>query len=159
MDFLSKYDASIECRKRKVIFQPEAEPTFEFMGEPRKETKEFLSALKAQKMLDRGCTGFLAHVVDTSQAEDQKREDIRVVCNYPEVFLEELLGLAPDREVEFEIELIPSTKPFSKASYRMALAELKELQEQLRELLNKELIRPSNSPWGASILLDGLYLR
>ena len=62
---------------------------FEFIGEQRKGTKKFLTSLRAQKMLDSGCTGFLAHVVDTSQAEDQKLEDVRVVWNYPEVFPDE----------------------------------------------------------------------
>ena len=103
-------------------------------------------------MLDKGCTGFLAHVVDTSQTKDQKLEDVRVVCNYPEVFPDELPGLAPDREIEFEIELIPGTKPISKSPYRRAPAELKELQGQLLELLDKGLIRPSHSPWGAPVL-------
>ncbi|XP_042437167.1 uncharacterized protein LOC122023145 [Zingiber officinale] len=84
MDFLSKYGASIECRNRKVVFRLESEPMFEFIGEPRKGTKEFLSAIKAQKMLNSGCTGFLACVVDTSQAENQKLEDVKIVCNYPE---------------------------------------------------------------------------
>ena len=103
-------------------------------------------------MLDKGCTGFLAHVVDTKQTGSQKLEEVRVVCNYPEVFPDELPGLAPDREIEFTIEVVPGTKPISKAPYRMTPIELKELQEQLRELLNKGLIRPSHSPWGAPIL-------
>ncbi|XP_074562798.1 uncharacterized protein LOC141819374, partial [Curcuma longa] len=149
MDFLSKYGASIECRKRRVVFQPEAESMFEFIGEPKRRTGKFLSALKAQKMLSKGYTGFLAYVVNTTQEKDQKLEEVRVVCNYPEVFPDELPGLAPDREVEFEIELIPGTNPISKAPYRMAPAELKELQVQLQELLDKGFIRPSHSPWGA----------
>ena len=88
-----------------------------------------MSSIKAQRMLDKGCMGFLAHVVDTNQVKDPKLEDVRVVCNYPKVFPDELPGLAPDREIEFGIELIPGTQPISKAPYRMAPAELKELQE------------------------------
>ncbi|WP_262708580.1 hypothetical protein, partial [Arcticibacter tournemirensis] len=78
MDFLSKYDASIECRKRRVVFQPEAEVKFEFIGEPKKRTKKFLSAIKAQKMLVKGCTGYLAHIVDTEQDRGQNLEEVRV---------------------------------------------------------------------------------
>ncbi|XP_042467063.1 uncharacterized protein LOC122050201 [Zingiber officinale] len=96
MDFLSKYGASIECGRRRVVFRPEAEPTFEFIGENKKEVKKFLSALKAQKMLDSGYTGFLAHVIDINQKREVKPEDVKVVCNYPEVFPDELPGLAPD---------------------------------------------------------------
>ena len=44
------------------------------------------------------------------------------------------------------------TSPISKAPYRMALTELKELKEQLQELLEKGFIRPSASPWGAPVL-------
>ncbi|XP_074559874.1 uncharacterized protein LOC141815910, partial [Curcuma longa] len=75
MDFLTKYGASIECRKRRVVFQPEAESMFEFIGEPKRRTGRFLSALKAQKMLDKGYTGFLAYVIDTTQVKERKLED------------------------------------------------------------------------------------
>ncbi|KAL4025986.1 hypothetical protein IC575_014392 [Cucumis melo] len=75
-----------------------------------------------------------------------------VVRDYPDVFLEELPGLPPYREIEFAIELEPGTVPISRALYRMALAELKELKVQLQELLDKGFIRPSVSPWGAPVL-------
>ncbi|GKC18919.1 hypothetical protein Tco_1021069 [Tanacetum coccineum] len=60
-----------------------------------------------------------------------------VVQNFPNVFPDELPGLPPEREVEFTIELIPSAQPISKAPYRMALVELKELKDQLQELLER----------------------
>lgn len=69
-----------------------------------------------------------------------------------DVFPEELPGLPPDRAISFEIELLPQTAPVSKAAYRMAPAELKELQTQLQELLERGFIRPSHSPWGAPVL-------
>ena len=65
------------------------------------------------------------------------------------MFLKELNSLPPDREIEFVTEIIPGITPFSKTSYRMAPAELKELKEQLQELLDKNVIRSSFSPWGA----------
>ncbi|KAL5544958.1 hypothetical protein UlMin_008742 [Ulmus minor] len=79
-------------------------------------------------------------------------EGIAVVREFTDVFPEELPGLPPDREVSFEIDLIPGSAPVSKAPYRMAPAELKELQVQLQELLDKGFIRPSHSPWGAPVL-------
>ena len=75
-----------------------------------------------------------------------------VVNEFTSVFPEDLPGLPPDREVTFEIEVLPGTAPISKAPYRMAPAELKELQIQLQELLDKGFIRPSHSPWGAPVL-------
>ena len=80
-------------------------------------------------------------------------EDIPVVCEYPDVFPEELPGMPPDREVEFIIELMPRTAPISKQPYRMPPNELKELKKQLKTLLDKGFIRPSSSPWGCPALL------
>ena len=74
------------------------------------------------------------------------------MTKFPDVFSEDLPGLPPDREVEFTIDLVPSIGPISKAPYRMAPTELKELKEQLQDLLDKGFIRPSASPWGALVL-------
>jgi hypothetical protein len=63
--------------------------------------------------------------------------DIRTVSEYPDVFLEELSGMPPDREIEFIIELVPGTAPIFKRPYRMAANQLAELEEQLQELLDK----------------------
>jgi hypothetical protein len=79
-------------------------------------------------------------------------EDIRIVCEYPDVFLEELPGMPPDRDVEFSIELLPGTAPISKRPYRMDVKDLVELKKQIEELLEKGFIRPSSSPWGAPVL-------
>ena len=65
---------------------------------------------------------------------------------FPGVFPEDLSGLPPDREIEFSIDLLPGSNPISKAPYRMAPAELRELKAQLQELLDKGFIRPSVSP-------------
>ena len=74
--------------------------------------------------------------------------EIAVVRDFPDVFPEELPGMPPDRNVEFVIELVPGTAPISKRPYRMPTEELTELKKQLDELLEKEFIRPSSSPWG-----------
>jgi hypothetical protein len=79
-------------------------------------------------------------------------EKIPMVCDYPDVFPDELPGMPPDRDIEFAIELQPGTAPISKRPYRMPLAELAELKKQLQELLVKGFIRPSTSPWGCPAL-------
>ena len=73
------------------------------------------------------------------------------MSEFLDVFPEELLGLPPEREMKFSIDLLSGTIPISKAPYRMAPAELQELKVQLKELLEKGFIRPSVSPWGAPI--------
>jgi hypothetical protein len=83
---------------------------------------------------------------------DIKLEDIPIVCEYPDVFLDDLPGMPPDRDIEFIIELQPGTAPISKRPYRMPPNELAELKIQLQDLLDKGFIRPSASPWGCSAL-------
>jgi hypothetical protein len=75
-----------------------------------------------------------------------------VVRDFPDVFPEELLGMPPDREVEFVIDLLHGTAPISKRPYMMSVEELKELKKQLTELHEAGYIRPSSSPWGALVL-------
>nr|KYP47522.1 Retrotransposable element Tf2 [Cajanus cajan] len=79
--------------------------------------------------------------------------EIDVVRDFAEVFLDEVPRLPPVREMEFSIELVPGAGPVSVAPYRMAPAELVELKGQLEDLLEKQLVRPSVSPWGAPVLL------
>jgi len=78
--------------------------------------------------------------------------EISVVCEYPDVFSEELPGMPPDRDIEFVIELQPGTAPISRRPYRMTPSELAELKIQLQELQDKGFIRPSTSPWGCPAL-------
>ena len=79
-------------------------------------------------------------------------KNILVVKDFPNVFPEELPGIPPVREINLSIEILPGTAPTSRAPYKMAPTELKELKIQLQELLDKGFIRPSVSPWGASVL-------
>ncbi|KAA3473869.1 Retrotransposon protein [Gossypium australe] len=81
-----------------------------------------------------------------------KCQNVPIVCEFPDVFPEELPGLSPVKEVEFFIYLVPGITPISIAPYRMAPTELKELKAQLQELMDKGFARPSSSPWGALIL-------
>uniref|UniRef100_A0A2N9I829 Reverse transcriptase domain-containing protein n=1 Tax=Fagus sylvatica TaxID=28930 RepID=A0A2N9I829_FAGSY len=107
--------------------------------------------MQAKRLLRKGCKGFLAYALK-SEETTLKTEDISVVKEFPDVFSEDLPGLPPEREVEFTIDLVPGIGPISKAPYRMAPAELKELKEQLQDLLDQGFIRPSASPWGAPVL-------
>ncbi|GJT47242.1 putative reverse transcriptase domain-containing protein [Tanacetum coccineum] len=68
------------------------------------------------------------------------------------LFPEDLSGLPPTRQVEFQIDLIFGVAPVARAPYRLAPSEMKELSDQLLELFEKGFIRPSSSPWGAPFL-------
>jgi hypothetical protein len=84
--------------------------------------------------------------------EEKPLENIKVVCEYPDVFQEELPGMPPDRDIEFSIELLPGTAPISKRPYRMDVKYLVELKKEIEQLLEKGFILPSSSPWGAPVL-------
>ncbi|KAL0557203.1 hypothetical protein IC582_005721 [Cucumis melo] len=151
MDWLAANHASIDCSRKEVTFNPPSRASFKFKGEGSRSLPQVISAIRASKLLSQGTWGILASVVDTREA-DVSLSSEPVVRDYPDVFPEELPGLPPHREVEFAIELEPGTVPISRAPYRMAPAELKELKVQLQELLDKGFIRPSVSPWGAPVL-------
>ncbi|KAL0551590.1 hypothetical protein IC582_010679 [Cucumis melo] len=151
MDWLAANHASIYCSRKEVTFNPPSMASFKFKGGGSKSLPQVISAIRASKLLSQGTWGILASVVDTREV-DVSLSSEPVVRDYPDVFPEELPGLPPHREVEFAIELEPGTVPISRALYRMAPAELKELKVQLQELLDKGFIRPSVSPWGAPVL-------
>ncbi|GJZ85537.1 putative reverse transcriptase domain-containing protein [Tanacetum coccineum] len=98
----------------------------------------------------------------SAKTKEQKKEDIVVVRNFPEVFLDDLSGLPPNREIEFRINLIPGAIPVAKSPYQLAPSEMEELSGQLKELQDKGFIRPSSSPWGAHVLFvkkkDGSFI-
>ncbi|GKE24410.1 putative reverse transcriptase domain-containing protein, partial [Tanacetum coccineum] len=78
--------------------------------------------------------------------------DVPTVRDFPEAFPEDLPGLPPMRQVEFQIDLVPGAAPVARAPYRLAPSELQELSTQLQELSDKGFIRASSSPWGAPVL-------
>ena len=80
-------------------------------------------------------------------------EELQVVCEFPEVFTDEIPDVPPEREVEFAFNLVPGTRPVSMSPYMMFASELSELNKQLEELIEKKFVRPSVSPWGAPVLL------
>ena len=86
--------------------------------------QNLISAITARKMLRRGCQGYLA-VVRNVEADKGAVDRVPVVCEFPDVFPEELLGLPPDREIEFYIDVVPGIDSISMPPYRMAHAELK----------------------------------
>ena len=89
-----------------------------------------ISAMTTQKMLRKGCQGYLAYVVETGK-ERTILDEIPVVREFPNLFPDDIAGLPPERDLEFTIDLIPGTEPISIPPYRMAPVELRELKAQL----------------------------
>jgi hypothetical protein len=123
MDWLKKHHGNISCSDRTVALTNHNGVKVECHPQ----------ALKPEPMV---CS-IQAHTV----------EEVPVVCEYPDVFPDDLPRMPPDRDLEFIIDLVPETAPIAKRPYRMAANELEELKKQLRELQAKGYIRPSSSPW------------
>ena len=145
MDWLTRHRAVVNCYTKEVIFDLPGQTQVVFCGERQAVPSCLISTLTAFRMINEGCQAFLAHVVDRAR-DDKEVSDIPVVCEFPDVFPEDLPGLPPDRETEFTIEVIPGVAPISIPPYRMAPLELQELKKQLQEFLDKGFIRPSVSP-------------
>jgi hypothetical protein len=129
MDWLSKYDGVIQCTRKAVRLTKRDGTAVEFVATVQTDQGSMLNQAKAIAL-----------------------EDIRVVQEYLDVFLEELPGMPPYCDIEFVIELLPGTPPISKRSYRMPVNELVELKKQIAEMQSKGFIHPSSSPWGAPVL-------
>ncbi|GJQ93686.1 putative reverse transcriptase domain-containing protein [Tanacetum coccineum] len=93
---------------------------------------------------------FLTQVTENEPSKKQL-QDVPVICNFLEVFPDDFPGLPPPRQVKFRIEHVSGAAPVARAPYRLAPSELKELSDQLKELLEKGFIRPSSSPWGTPV--------
>ncbi|CAL9019118.1 unnamed protein product, partial [Prunus brigantina] len=151
MDWLEKHRASVDCFRKEVVFRSPGQTEAVFHGERRVLPSCLISAIRAKRLLKKGCVGYLAHIINT-QGSTMNLEDIPVVCEFSDVFPDDLPGLPPQRETEFTIELLPGTNPIHQAPYRMAPAELRELKTQLQELVDLGFIRPSVSSRGAPVL-------
>ncbi|GJV41595.1 putative reverse transcriptase domain-containing protein [Tanacetum coccineum] len=158
MDWLTKYQAVIDCAK-KIVRIPFGSEILIFHGDGSRNKRgtrlNIISCTKAQKYVLQGCHVFLAHITVKETGDKSKKkqlEDVPIVKNFPEVFPEDLPGLPPTRQVEFHIDLVPGAAPVARAPYRLAPSEMKELADQLQELSDKGFIRPSSSPWGAPVL-------
>ena len=134
---------------KRVTLRTQNDDEVIFIGERSNHFSNVISAITARTMVQKGCEAYLAYVIEIEKARPSV-SDIPTVSD--DVFLEELSGLPPHREIEFAIDVVPGSTPTSIIPYRMALLDLKELKFQLQELLEKGFIRPSVSPWGAPVL-------
>ncbi|XP_074318774.1 uncharacterized protein LOC141655603 [Silene latifolia] len=151
MDWLIANHVLIDCHKRIVTISKPTRDKINFQGVKNNEVNRIITLVKTLKLLRQGCEGFLCEVHQIPESEPCV-SNIPVVREFADVFPEEIPGMPPHREVNFTIKLVSGVGPISKAPYRMAPAELKELKDQLDELLEKGYIRPSSSPWGAPVL-------
>nr|GEV04602.1 hypothetical protein [Tanacetum cinerariifolium] len=121
MDWLREYHAVIVCDE-KIVRVPFENETLIFQGK-RNDQKEAEDKLKEKRL-----------------------EDVPIVRDFPEVFSQDILGIPPTQQVEFQIDLVPGAAPVAWVPYQLAPSEMKEIADQLQELYDKGFIRPSSSP-------------
>jgi hypothetical protein len=117
MDCLSMYDRVIQCIRKAMRLTKKGRAIVDFVAMAQSDQGSMLN-----------------------QTKEIALEDIKVVPEYLDVFLEELPGMPPDRDIEFLIELLPGTPLISKRPYRMPVNELVELKKQIAELYTKGFI-------------------
>ena len=148
MDWLIAYRVVIDCERSRVTAYTQDGTRVVFQGDK--------NDMLPHIVYESRCQGQLAGWLASLNLEDEVRPYLdlpRVVCDYEDVFPDELLGLPPHRDVDFSIELHPSTSPISMTPHRMAPVELQELRVQLQKLLDKGFIRPSTSQWALQFYL------
>ncbi|GJW09692.1 putative reverse transcriptase domain-containing protein [Tanacetum coccineum] len=150
MDWLVKHDTVIVCGE-KVVSIPYRNKMLMVKSDKGVSRLKVISCIKVCKYVERGCHLFLAHVTE-NKSKEKRMENVHVICDFPKAFLEELPGLPPPRQVEFQIDLVPGAAPVARAPYRLARSKMRELLVQLQELLEKGFISPSSSPWGEPVL-------
>ena len=151
MDWLTKHRAIVDCGQKTVVLRCSDQSEVIIQGIRSSVMSNVNSAMQARKFIRKGYEVFLALILDSKRGQVDV-ETIPIVREFPDVFPEELPGIPLEREVDLSIEIVPGIALVSRAPYRMAPTELKELKVQLQELLDNGFVRPSVSPWGAPVL-------
>ncbi|GJT39648.1 putative reverse transcriptase domain-containing protein [Tanacetum coccineum] len=150
MDWLVKYHALIVCDE-KVVRIPYGDEVLIIRGDDYGNGSKLniISCTRTQKYIQKGCQVYLAQVTSKKaedKSEEKRLEDVPIIREFLEVFPDDLPGLPPARQVEFQINLVPGAAPVARTLYRLAPAEMQELSTQLQELSDKGLIRLNSSP-------------
>ncbi|GJT71845.1 putative reverse transcriptase domain-containing protein [Tanacetum coccineum] len=158
IDWLAKYRAVIVCDK-KIVRIPYGDEVLIIEGDGcnggSKPKLSIISCTKTQKYIQKDCQAYLAQVMAkkmNDKLEEKRLEDVPIVRDFLEVFLEDLPGLRPSRQVEFQIDLVLGAAPVARSPYRLAPLKMQELSIHLQELSKKGFIRPSSLAWGALVL-------
>ncbi|KAA3477459.1 Retrotransposon protein [Gossypium australe] len=141
----------VNCKQKYIVLKCQNSELLPIESDKLDGLSNVISAISAQKYIRKGYDAYLAYVLDNKVFE-LKIKSVPVVCEFLDVFPQELPRLPPAREVEFSIDLVPGTTSISIAPYRMAPTELNELKAQLQELTERGFARPNSSPWGAPVL-------
>ena len=144
MDWLSSNQVLLNCKDKSISFGQE---------QPDASTSALRTANESRHVRKEPIKMYMIIFSMNNISQNSDVITLPVVSEFPEVFPEDICELPPEREIEFAIDLVPGASPISIAPYRMSPVELAEVKTQVEDLLNKQFVRPSVSPWGAPVLL------
>jgi hypothetical protein len=142
MDWLESHEAILNCKMKRLSLVDDEGQICVIVGRNQGVSLRFVSSLQLRKSMRKGCNLFAIHALN-EKGVAEGLEHLTVVKEFADVFPEELPGMPPERELEFNIGLKPGTEPIARTPYRMSTPKLQELKMQLKELLDLGLIRPS----------------
>ena len=146
MNWLSRFGVMMDCEGQRVVVRTPSGGELVIYGEGTWVGSRFCSKSRAQIYIQHGFADYLAYLVDTQVGERVSVSNVPVIREFADVFLEELPGVPPEKQVEFKFDLVSGATPISKAPYRLAPPEMQELPNLLQELLGEQFITPSISP-------------
>eukprot|EP00253_Pinus_taeda_P030099 PITA_30099 len=153
MDWLEKHWSLVDCKTKVIYYRDQQGNSKEMQGIRRPVQVRPITANQLVQFVWKGCQVYAIQVgYANSKDKSASLNNIPVIQEFTDVFPEEIPGLPPRRNIDFTIELVLGAAPVSRAPYRMSVPELTELKMQLQELLDKNYICPSVSPWGAPVL-------
>lgn len=148
MDWLEKHRSLVNYKTKTIYYRDELGTRQEMQGIRRPVQVRPITASQLAKCIRKGCHIYAIQVGYANlKHKTTTLDNIPMIQEFADVFLEEIPRLPPKRDIDFTIELVPGVAPISRAPYRMSIPELTELKMKLQELLDKNYIRPSVSPW------------
>jgi len=153
MDWLEQHNAVLDCYTKILSYKDNFGTVRIAHGVPKPISVRQISAMQLKKCIRKGCQVYAIQVTTLLEKEDKPNlEDFVVLREFRDMSVDEIPELSPRREIDFSIDILPRSPPISKEPYQMSIPELTELKIQFQELLDKEYIRRSVSPWGAPVL-------
>ena len=154
MDWLEAHKVKLDCyNKTFECIDEEGNPRV-VRGIPKVIFVRQISVVQLKNFCRKGCRLYAAHVLEAAKNETPRLEDFHVFQKFRDVFLDEIPGHPPKRDIDFTIELVRGQTPVSKKPYRMSTPKMLELEMQLQYLWEKKYIEPSVSPWGAPVWFE-----
>ncbi|KAI3717564.1 hypothetical protein L1987_69266 [Smallanthus sonchifolius] len=149
MDWLAANEAQIICKRKRIHLKAPSGSPITVYGDWNCTMPNVISMIKAESYMRRGCEAYLAYVID-DRMKTKELKNVPVVCNFLEVFPEDLPGLPPDREIEFQIDLLPGAEPVAKAPCRLALSQNERNDVSTRRINRKRIYQTEHFTMGHS---------